>query len=194
MRKIFKMLMVTAFVSSGLLMGSSVFAKTDKPRILKPCTQCHEVEENQLRGKLQSVSGKAETLQVFMGDASWQLKFNKNTELDGAKAITKIGTDKEILVNYTQNGDEFLATSIVVKQPASIPPKWIIGVKEMEKLVAKGPVKGNYSLFDARPGKVFLEGHIEGAISNYDAQFEKNVKILPQNKDQLLIFYCGGAT
>ena len=37
-------------------------------------------------------------------------------------------------------------------------------------------------------------GHIPGAISIYDAQFEKNLDKLPANKDNMLIFYCGGPT
>ncbi len=194
MRKLFKLMVVSAFISSGLLLGSPVSAETGKTRILKSCTQCHEVDKNQLRGKLKSISRKAETLQVFMGSTSWQLKYDQNTELDGAVAMNKIGKDKEILVDYTQDGDTLVATNIVVKQPASIPPEWIIDVKAMKKLTAKSPEEGNYALFDARPGKFFLEGHLAGAVSNYDAQFEKNVKILPKNKDQLLVFYCGGAT
>lgn len=194
MRTIFKTLMVSGIVSSGLILGSSALAEANKPRILKPCTQCHEVEANQLRGKLMSVSRKAETLQVFMGPATWQLKYDKNTDLEGAKAIDKIGKDEEILVSFSQDGDVLLAKSIKVKQPADVPRKWIIGVKEMKKLVEKGPEKGNFALFDARPGKFFQEGHIAGAVSNYDANFEKNVKILPKNKNNLLVFYCGGAT
>lgn len=194
MRKIFKMLMVSVFISSGLLTGSPAFAKAEKPRILKPCVQCHTVDTNQLRGKLKSISRKAKTLQVFMGAATWQLNFDKSTDLDGAKAMNKIGKNKEILVSYTQNGDSLLATNIVVKQPASIPPKWIIGVKEMRKLVALGPKKGNYLLYDARPGKFFPEGHIAGAISNYDATFDKNTRLLPKDKNKLVVFYCGGAT
>ncbi len=194
MRKMFKILMISLLISSGFAMGSSVFASADKPRILKSCKQCHEVDENQLRGKLQSISRKAETLQVFMGAATWQLRFNKETELDGAKAINKIGKLKEILVTFEQDGDELLAKQIVVKQPASIPPEWIVKAKDVKKIVSKSPEKGNYMLIDARPGKVFLEGHIQGAVSSYDAQFDKNVKILPENKDTMLIFYCGGAT
>ncbi|MCP4754980.1 MAG: rhodanese-like domain-containing protein [Proteobacteria bacterium] len=194
MRKIFKMLMVSVFISSGLLMGSPAFAESGKPRILKPCKQCHEVDQNQLRGKLKSISKKAETLQVFMGPATWQLTFDKKTELDGAKAFNKIGKNKEILVTYAQDGNSLRAAKIVAKQPASIPPKWIVGVKEMKKLVAKGPKKGNYVLFDARPGKFFLEGHIAGAVSKYDGQFARNVKVLPKNKNKLLVFYCGGPT
>ncbi len=194
MRKVLKTLMVSAFVSSGLLMGSLVFAKAERPRILKPCTQCHEVDQNQLRGKLKSISRKAKTMQVFMGPATWQLRFDGKTELDGAVAMNKIGKNKEILVDYTQNGDDLLATSITVKQAADIPQEWIIGLKEMKKLLAKGPQKGGYSLFDARPGKFFLQGHLPGAVSHYDAKFAKNVRILPKNKKKLLVFYCGGIT
>ena len=41
---------------------------------------------------------------------------------------------------------------------------------------------------------VNIEGYIPGAISIYDAQFEKNLDKLPKNKDNLIVFYCGGPT
>ena len=52
-----------------------------------------------------------------------------------------------------------------------------------------------FSLADPRAGRArYDEGHIPGAISIYDAQFEKNLDKLPKDKDNLLVFYCGGPT
>lgn len=185
---------VSAFLLSVfLIFGQQAWAGS-KPTILKPCKQCHEDEANYLRGKLKSVSRKAKTLQVFMGPATWQVTFDANTELNGAKKVNKIGKMKEIGVEFEQRGNILVAKTIDVKQPAEIPAEWIIDTAEMQRLVAMGPKAGNYSLYDARPGKLFLEGHIPGAISNYDAQFEKNLKKLPKDKNKLLVFYCGGPT
>jgi hypothetical protein len=180
------------FLMVGFVYSPMIFAATKKTTILKPCTQCHEAEPNLLRGKLKSVSRKAKTMQLFMGSATWQVTYDDETKLDGAKAFNKIGKDKEIAVTYAQKGKVFVASEVEVKQAADIPAEWIIDAKGMAKLIADN--KGKLALFDARPGKFFPEGHIEGAVSNYDAKFAKNVAKLPKDKNQLVVFYCGGPT
>lgn len=186
--------MLSLFVSSGLLMGSTALASAKKPRMLKPCAQCHEVESNQIRGRLTAKSRKAQTMQVFVGKGTWTVNFDSDTALDGAKAITKIKKNKEVLIDFVKQGKTYVATNVVVKQPASIPAKWILDVKGIKKLLKQSPAEGNYALYDARPGKLFPAGHLKGAISNYDGKFAKNVGKLPKDKDKLVVFYCGGPT
>lgn len=50
----------------------------------------------------------------------------------------------------------------------------------------------NFVLIDSRPTPKFTEGHINGAISIPDGEFEAKVHLLPEDKDKMLIFYCGG--
>ena len=185
---------MTLFISSLFLTGSPVFAKGQKSRILKPCKQCHELEANQVRGKLQARSNKAKTMRVFTGNGTWLVNFDGKTEIDGAKSIGKIKKNIEVLVDYEKRGNTLFAKSVTVKPAADIPAKWILDVKEMKKLIAMGPVKGNYALYDARPGKLFPAAHLKGAISNYDGKFAKNIGKLPKDKNKLLVFYCGGPT
>ena len=83
---------------------------------------------------------------------------------------------------------------MAVKPPGKLDPAMLITVDELAPLIEQGPEKGNFTIIDARPGKLFIEGHIPGAISIYDAQFEKNIDKLPKNKVNLLVFYCGGPT
>lgn len=60
---------------------------------------------------------------------TWTVNFNENTEVDGAKSITKIKKNKEVLVDFVKRGNTFVATNVSVKQPVTIPPKWVIDVK-----------------------------------------------------------------
>ena len=88
-----------------------------------------------------------------------------------------------------------LATEIAVKQPYKVPEHQKITNAEVKKLVAMGPEKGKYTLMDARPTGAYLSGHIPGAISLPYGKFqESSATILPQDKDRLLVFYCGGPT
>lgn len=129
-----------------------------------------------------------------MGSTVWQVSFDKNTSLEGAKAFNKIGEGQSVGVTYIKKGNILLATDVEVKGTVDVPHEWIIGVKEMTQLVAKGQKQGSFSLYDSRPGIFFLAEHIEGAISIYDAEFDKNLHKLPKDKDRLLIFYCAGDT
>jgi hypothetical protein len=138
---------------------------------------------------------KAETLKVDTGDGvSWLINFDEDTTLDGAEALNKIPNGKEVLVTFRHEDGAMIADSVAVKPPEKLDPAMVINIDELVPLVSQGPEKGQFTLVDARPGKVYLEGHIPGAISIYDAQFDKNLDKLPKNKDNLLVFYCGGPT
>lgn len=50
----------------------------------------------------------------------------------------------------------------------------------------------NFVLIDARPAPVYTSGHINGAINIPDGEFEAKAHMLPEEKDKMLIFYCGG--
>lgn len=50
-------------------------------------------------------------------------------------------------------------------------------------------------IIDSRPFKPkYIKGHIPTAVSIPDTQFDKLKDKLPQDKNSLLIFYCGGYT
>ncbi len=193
-----KKLMMTALGLSGavcLMVPGTVMADSAKPKVLKPCMQCHaDTPDNGIRGRLGSVSMKAETIKVDTGGASWLVNFDEDTDLTGAEAMNKIEAGKEVLITYHDDDGILYAESVDVKPPAQLDPAMLITVDELAPLIQQGPEKGNFAIVDARPGKLFIEGHIPGAISIYDAQFDKNLDRLPKDKDQLLVFYCGGPT
>ena len=55
------------------------------------------------------------------------------------------------------------------------------------------PMSEDVMIIDARPFKPkYIKGHIPMAVSIPNTKFDQMVDQLPQNKDALLIFYCGG--
>lgn len=54
------------------------------------------------------------------------------------------------------------------------------------------PDDWTFVLIDSRPPARYNEAHINGAINIPDAQFEDNIHLLPEDKNKMLIFYCGG--
>ena len=60
---------------------------------------------------------------------------------------------------------------------------------------AKVPQPEGVMIIDSRPSKPkYVNGHIPTAVSIPDSQFDKLTEKLPQDKNTLLIFYCGGPT
>ena len=60
---------------------------------------------------------------------------------------------------------------------------------------AKVPQPEGAMIIDSRPYKPkYVNGHIPTAVSIPDSKFDKMTDKLPENKDTLLIFYCGGPT
>jgi len=55
------------------------------------------------------------------------------------------------------------------------------------------PMPDNVMLIDARPYKgKYVKGHIPGAVSIPFSEFDKNIALLPVDKNTLLIYYCEG--
>lgn len=61
----------------------------------------------------------------------------------------------------------------------------------MKELVSIPP-KAGVVIVDARPGRLYDPGHIPGAISIPDSQFDKLASKLPADKNTALLFYCEG--
>jgi rhodanese-related sulfurtransferase len=68
----------------------------------------------------------------------------------------------------------------------------IVDVDFVEKYVAVPP-REDVMIIDARPYKPkYVKGHIPGAVSLPFSAFDEKKKLLPEDKDTLVIFYCGG--
>ena len=192
--------LLLAALFAGLISTAGV-AEAGKPNIAGGCKKCHTAPPDAIRGKLGTVSQDFNTLQVAVGKMIWIVKYDDNTTVIkgdktvGPDELTKLKKNKEILVSYTGSEKKPLATKIAVKMPYKVPEHQKFSNAETVKLVAMGPEKGKYTLVDARPGGAFMGGHIPTAISLPYGKFQEDcTTVLPQNKDNLLIFYCGGPT
>ncbi len=179
-------------------------ASTAKPTIAKICTNCHKAEPNVLRGHLDGISFKAQTIQMKIDGSVTLVKFDEDeikvindarTSGDGELLKdNKIKKGHEIKIEYTEDNGVKTARKLVAKPPVEVSKEMLITTPEIEKLVAKGPVKGGYFLFDSRPNARFIEGSIPTAISLPYPEFDKNVEKLPKDKKALIIFFCSGVT
>ena len=139
------------------------------------------------KGRIKDISKKASTIQLDVKDKDpVVIRFDQNTKFVEAAGIDDLGPPDLIKVEY-QPGKP--ATSIT-KVVFNLPPGVEIDIRQMVAILTGSQP---YSLFDARPAKPYLEGHVPSAKHAFPDD-EKFLSLLPQAKDQLLVFYCGGPT
>ncbi len=189
---------VVAFVAEPAV--SAAKAST----IAKICTNCHKAEPNALLGYFDNVAFKAKTIQVKIDDATELVKFDEDEikVVDGAGKTgdgeflkdNKLKKGHEIKVEYVEKNGVKTALKIIEKPPVKVSPEMLMTTVDVEKLVAMGPEKGKYFLFDSRPMPRFQEGAIPTSINLPYPAFDKLVDKLPTDKKALIIFYCAGPT
>jgi len=186
---------VLFLMAVAMVIVTSQLTYAGKPTIGAPCKQCHQPADDMVRGTLVGVSEKFKTIQVAAGSVVWVMKYGDDIKLTGAAKLTDIPKDKEIGIRFAGNEKAPFAVSLSVKPVAKVPPEKLVSLEEMSRLVAMGPEKGNYLLFDSRPAPKCIEGQIPYAVSLPNDKFDAlKDKLLPKEKDKLIIFYCGGVT
>ena len=80
--------------------------------------------------------------------------------------------------------------------PASAKEAWMFDdIVEVDFVISKisVPMAEDVMLIDARPYRPkYVKGFIPGAVSIPYSEFDQKQQMLPENKETLLIFYCGG--
>ncbi len=142
-------------------------------------------------GKIVGKSNKAKVVSVAVGKGAAKkvvmVKFDEATK--GIK-FAKKGT--AAIIFWEQRGADKYATVIkpkLAKLPAGVTE---IKTEELAELLENNTA---LTLADARPIARYHKGHLPGAVSiPVPALKKKKAALLPKDKDELLIFYCGGPT
>jgi len=191
--------------SAAVASAAEPAAPVAKPSIAKICTNCHKAEPNAVRGYFDIVTFKAKTIQVKIDDVVELFKFDED-EIKVVNGAGKTGDGEflkdnlvkkghEIKVEYVEKNGVKTVVKLIEKPPVKIPAEMLMKTADIEKLVALGPEKGKYFLFDSRPLPRFQEGAIPTAVNLPFPAFDKLAdKLLPKDKNALIIFYCAGTT
>jgi rhodanese-related sulfurtransferase len=140
-----------------------------------------------VKGRIKDISKKAGTIQLDVkGKDPVVVKFGKGTKFVEAAGIEDLGPPDLIKVEYEPGKPATSITKVVF----GLPP----GVEiDIHQLLAILTGDQPYALFDARPAGPYLAGHVPSARHAFPDD-ENFLSLLPQDKDQLLVFYCGGPT
>jgi hypothetical protein len=179
-------LVMLAFLSFGCDKNVSQPSSSAKPQ-----AAAVKQDPNVFKGPIVGRSNKAKTISITVGkgDAAktMMVRFDDDTEgLDFAKK------GEAAIIKWETRGDDKFATSIkpkLAKLPEGVTE---IKVDELYKLLQD---HAPLTLVDARPELRYNQGHLPGAISIPVPKLkEQKEKVLPADKDKLLVFYCGGYT
>lgn len=202
MQRLFRFLAPLGAVAMVAVATPSVAAPPDGKQA-KVCFTCHKtVEPGTIRGHFDELSTKSRSFQmkvdgeveVLLFDPAALTVVNATETGDLEKVLKAIKKGAEARAEYVVDGNVKRVTVLSLKPKLAVPEEKQVKTAALEELVAQGPVKGKYFLFDARPAPKFAEGHIPTAESLPFPAFEKEKGKLPADKDALVIFYCAGAT
>lgn len=169
----------------------------------KICALCHAAPApGTLRGHFDEVAFKAKSFQMKVDADTEVVTFDPATlqvvnAPEGAtleKMFKAIRKGMESKAEYVMEGGQKKVTVLTLKPKLKVAEEKQLKTAELEKLVAQGPAKGKYFLFDARPFPKFAEGHIPTAESLPFPAFDKEKGKLPADKSALVVFYCAGVT
>lgn len=194
-------LLLAAQIASAQTPAAPAPAKA-KPPQPSMCAACHTLEPNQIGGYYESAAFKSLQMQVDVGGSAPQiLRFDPKALKvvdDGVAKTPEFLRDAkkrhEVQVTFVEKDGVKVASEIRFKGPVKIDPANLIDYAGVAKLVAEGPAKTPYTLIDSRPLVRFQEGAIPTAIHLPFIGFDKFVDRLPKDKNQLVVFYCGGIT
>jgi rhodanese-related sulfurtransferase len=142
-----------------------------------------------VKGRIKSVSTKAGTIQLEVKDKpAAVVRFDAKTVIEGASGIDDLNPPDLIEAEFTPGQPASRIKKIVF----GLPPGVEIDINEM--LAVLQGQRGPYLLGDARPLKRYQEGHVPSAVSTPAVKAEALLAKLPADKNQLLVFYCGGPT
>src|SRR5512144_483518 len=201
MNTILALSMAAALVAAGGGVASAQSSAPAKPVMPQVCATCHQPQAGSVRGLFENVAFKSGSLQLRIDAHTEIVRFDPQSlkvvdsgATKPTEALRDIAKGREARIEYAEQDGQKIATLIAFKGPVQVPADRLIGYAEVERLVALGPEKGQYTLIDSRPPARVQEGTIPTAINLPYPAFDKFVDRLPQDKDRLTIFFCQGVT
>ncbi len=189
MKKSMKKIALLCCLTAPLIVGCAA----EKPQLsVTGGTMIEAVQaKTVIVGKIAGKSNRAKTISITVGKGAkaetMMLRFDdQTTGLEFAKKGEKA------IITYEQIGDAKVVVSVKPKL-ATLPP----GVTEIKTDELKAAIDRGMDVLvvDSRPVRRFYQAHLPGAISiPIDMAEEQKKKLLPEDKNIMLVFYCGGPT
>ncbi len=183
------------FIAAALMLALMSYGCTTSPpqttEMAQPAAQVEQKKQNVYAGSVVGKSNKAKTISISVGkdDKAETMMVRFDDKTTGLQFAEK---GEAAVIAWEQRGDDKFATEI--KPKLAKLPKGVTEIKvhEMYALVSNNALM---TVIDARPESRFAQAHLPDAISVPVPKLEKmGEQALPADKNELLIFYCGGPT
>jgi len=140
-----------------------------------------------VKGRIMEISRLASTIQINVPNQDpVVVRFGPETRFVDTTGIDDLTAPDLIEVEFELGQPATQITKIVF----GLPPGIEIDVQQMLGILTGGQP---YALIDTRPRRPYLQGHIPSASQAFPKDEDFTSK-LPEDKDGLLVFYCGGPT
>ncbi len=181
-------LIMASFLVTGCNQGTSSTTAAAKPAV---SSQAQQSKGPVYKGKVVGKSNKAKSISIVVGKGkeakTIMVKFDDKT-----KGVEHASKGRASIIFYEMRDGQPWAT--VVKPKLAKLPKGVTEIKTAE-IKALIDAKADLVLVDARPSKRWAAGHLPGAINIGTKEYkDKAAKLLPKDKNTLLVTYCGGPT
>lgn len=160
------------------------------------CKGCHQQDGKTIWGAVAPGSQSEGGLAVAVGNETWQVRYDANTELESFTSARQLPDDTAVAVVFRAEGK-----GRAYAEEISYKPSYnfhdldnVITMAEVAKLLEKSPEAGNYMIVDARGYDNFIEGHLPNAVLIPYYELADYKDRLPVDKNTLIVAYCRGFT
>lgn len=148
------------------------------------------MEGRELQGIFLGKSYKAKLISLQVGENTMLLPYDGETT-----GLAEVSKGDNVLLRYRGESAGKMTLEVIpelIKIPAGVTE---IAAEVLLAMVNDKSPAAKYLLVDCRPADFYAEAHLPTAVSiPWTATKEVKLAGLPTDKDQLLIFYCMGAT
>lgn len=143
----------------------------------------------EVTGKIQSIIHSSKVIQYLNPKTKevQVVKFTDNTELVAAESFKDLTVNTKFKATINDDNVATKIKRILVKLPAD----QVIDTDTLADLLDEGET---VFIGDARPKGKYDIGHIPTSHATPSNKLKENLNWLPEDKDTLLVFYCGGVT
>ncbi len=184
--KIIPFLVMASFLATGCTQENTQAAKAAKPAVEQVA------KENVYKGSVVGKSNKAKTISIKVGKGE-DAKTIMVAFDDQTKGVEHASVGHASIINYEMRNGKPYAT--VIKPKLAKLPEGVAEIKTdaLVDLMASGK---QFTLIDSRPGGRFAAGSLPGAKNITVPKMKETMGAgtLPENKDELVVFFCGGPT
>ena len=184
------------FLPGLLIIGLLSFGCAQKPDVAQDMTPKtsqagQQVQKNVYKGVVVGKSNRAKTISIEVGKGkqakTMMVKFDDQT-----KGVEHAVKGHAAIITFEKRDTDVYAK--VVQQKLAKLPQGVTEIKT-EELNALVTNAHQMYLVDSRPASRYGQSHLPGAVSiPVPVLKEKQAALLPADKNELLIFYCGGPT